>query len=344
MRLPILIASRIECVTNSTVNRVSSHSDSRSSCILRRVSASRAAKGSSIRRIAGSIAMPRAPAGAQREHDVLLDRAPGQELVELLEHHHPVGTRSPDDLALQPDLALDRLHVTPDRLQQGRLAAARRAEQHETVGIVDVEADAVGGGDQVILGLVLQGHAADLEQGARVRIVLHRGSHGSRSRSTLPPDRITPTREPLTAVECSRRLASATAADGSTTCFIRSKIMRIARTMPCSLQVCSAPTCALIAARVRGASDVRTPSAIVVVVASASSLPEAKLRAASSAFAGSAPITRVFGDTERTAFAVPDSRPPPPQGATTISRSGAASSSSSAAVPWPAMTRESSNG
>ena len=44
----------------STVNRVSSQSCSSSSCILRRVSASSAANGSSMSRMSGSIAMPRA--------------------------------------------------------------------------------------------------------------------------------------------------------------------------------------------------------------------------------------------------------------------------------------------
>ena len=62
MREPILIASGIEWVTNSTVKRVPSHSASSSSCIRRRVSASSAANGSSISRMSGSIAMPRAMA------------------------------------------------------------------------------------------------------------------------------------------------------------------------------------------------------------------------------------------------------------------------------------------
>ena len=60
MRLPILIASAIEWVTNSTVNLVSAQSCSNSSWQVRRVSASSAANGSSISRISGSIAMPRA--------------------------------------------------------------------------------------------------------------------------------------------------------------------------------------------------------------------------------------------------------------------------------------------
>ena len=62
MRLPISTASGIEWVTNSTVKRVSAHSCSSSSCILRRVSASSAANGSSISSTSGSIASARAMA------------------------------------------------------------------------------------------------------------------------------------------------------------------------------------------------------------------------------------------------------------------------------------------
>ena len=62
MREPTRIASSIEWVTNSTVNRSWSHNDSNSCCIVRRVSASSAANGSSISRISGSSAIARAMA------------------------------------------------------------------------------------------------------------------------------------------------------------------------------------------------------------------------------------------------------------------------------------------
>ena len=60
--------------------------------------------------------------------------------------------------------------------------------------------------------------------------------------------------------------------------------------------------------------------------------------------AGSAPMTRVEGERPLTARAVPASRPPPPTGETTRSSGPAWSSSSQAAVAWPAMTCQSSNG
>ncbi|MCY1251681.1 hypothetical protein D9M72_654730 [compost metagenome] len=62
MRLPTTRASSMEWVTNSRVKRTSSHSCSSSSCILRRVRASSAAKGSSISRIFGCMASARAMA------------------------------------------------------------------------------------------------------------------------------------------------------------------------------------------------------------------------------------------------------------------------------------------
>ena len=60
MRDPTRIASSIEWVTNNMVKAVCSHRLSSSSCILRRVSASSAANGSSISRMAGSMASARA--------------------------------------------------------------------------------------------------------------------------------------------------------------------------------------------------------------------------------------------------------------------------------------------
>ena len=136
-----------------------------------------------------------------------------------------------DRLALEPDLALDRLHVAADRLEQRRLAAAGRSEQHEAVGPVDLEVDAIGRGDEMVARLVLQRDAAHGEQrrpsARRSRVACQ----GSRSRSTLPPLMMMPTRLPPTSSVRSSRHASGTADDGSTTIFIRSHIIRIARTI-----------------------------------------------------------------------------------------------------------------
>ena len=138
--------------------------------------------------------------------------------------------------------------------------------------------------------------------------------------------------------------ASGTADDGSTTIFIRSQIIRMDMMMPASVASPIEATWARSAASVRGESVVRRPSAIVIVVAAGSTHPDARLRAASSAFAGSAPWTARPGRSDVAAIAVPDRRPPPPTGATIASRSGTSSTSSSAAVPCPAITLASSNG
>ena len=244
-----VIASGIECVTNSTVKRVPSHSASSSSCILRRVSASSAANGSSISRTSGSIAMPRAIAtrcfmppdsvcgrlsanavevrpcamysqrlllarpGATSGRSVrsgnmhvLLDRLPRQQLVELLEHHHAIGSRARHRLALEPDLAFDRLQVAADRLEQRRLAAAGGPEQDEAVRPEHLEVDAVGRGDEVSRVLYCSVTPRTSSSGVaalrdRSLVAFGPGCHGSRSRSTLPPVMMTPTRESPRQVE-----------------------------------------------------------------------------------------------------------------------------------------------
>src|SRR6185437_4237597 len=64
--------------------------------------------------------------------------------------------------------------VAADRLEQRRLAAARRSEQDEAVGTLDVEIDAVRRGDEMVLRLVLQRHAAHGEERRRSCRVVHR--------------------------------------------------------------------------------------------------------------------------------------------------------------------------
>ncbi len=113
MRLPILIASGIECVTNSTVKRVSSQSCSSSSCILRRVSASSAANGSSISRMSGSIAIP------ARDRDALL---------------HPAGQRVRQAVGELREVHLrDRVPRLLPRRAAGE-PAARHQRKHHVLG------------------------------------------------------------------------------------------------------------------------------------------------------------------------------------------------------------------
>src|SRR6266581_4392143 len=284
------------------------------------------------------------------EHDVLRDRLPGQELIELLEDHHPIRPGTGDHPVLQPDFAFHWRHVAADRLEQRRLAASRRSEHNEAICGENLKVDPVRSGDQMVLGLVLKRDAPDVENRrahghhSLAATLIAQVCHGRRSRSTLPPETMMPTRMPRTSRVASRRQANGTAAEGSTMIFMRSQIMRMARRMPCSLAVPIASTLARIAASVRGDSVVRRPSAMVVAAGSGSTVPERKLRAASSAFAGSAPKTRIAAALDLTAIDVPDSSPPPPTGAMIASSPGDCSSSSSATVPWPAITSTSSNG
>ena len=120
-------------------------------------------------------------ARGQREHHVLLHRLPRQELIELLEDHHPVGPGPGHLLALEPDLSLDRGHIAADGLEQRRLAAARRPEKYEAVRSQHLKVHAIGGRDQMVLGLVLQSHTLHVEQGS---LGLHRACLLRRGRAS----------------------------------------------------------------------------------------------------------------------------------------------------------------
>jgi hypothetical protein len=138
--------------------------------------------------------------------------------------------------------------------------------------------------------------------------------------------------------------ATGTAADGSTTTFMRSQVQRIASTIAASSTVTRLHRCAERARKVRSASGAFRPSAIVSTDPGGcpSRRPAASERAASAARAGSAPTTASPGAASAAASATPLARPPPPTGTTTASRSGTSSSSSSSTVPCPAITAASS--
>ena len=121
--------------------------------------------------------------------------------------------------------------------------------------------------------------------------------------------------------------------------FARSQTNCMAATMPASLTVTIRSTRSWMIGKVSSPSPVSRPSAMVCGSSEGRIRPAARDRKASSACSGSAPITRMPGQSSRAAMAVPLSSPPPPTGARITSRSGTSSSSSRAAVPWPAMTR-----
>ena len=106
----------------------------------------------------------------------------------------------------------------------------------------------------------------------------------------LPPEMMSPTRLPAKRCGCSSIHASGTAADGSTTNFIRSNIMRMALTMLASLAVKTPAAPSRMIGKVMNPIDVLKPSAMVFAVAlKGMRSPALKERKVSSAAAGSAP-------------------------------------------------------
>ena len=103
-------------------------------------------------------------AGQQREGDVFQHRFPRRQLVEFLEHDDPVRSRPADGLAVHGDAAAARRDEAGHGFQQGRLAAARGAQQHETVATEDVETDVVRGAHGALLRPVFQADMLDAEQ------------------------------------------------------------------------------------------------------------------------------------------------------------------------------------
>ena len=153
---------------------------------------------------------------------------------------------------------------------------------------------------------------------------------------------MSPTRRPRTGRPPDRTGATGTAPEGSTTILNRSQTNRMAARISGSVAVTIASTCRWITEKGRVPSEVRRPSATVLGSPDGRIVPACKERKASSAAFGSAPTTRVVGERPLTARAVPARRPPPPTGQATRSSGPAWSSSSQAAVPWPAITRQSS--
>ena len=87
------------------------------------------------------------------------------------------------------------------------------------------------------------------------------------------------------------------------------------------------------------------PSAIVDTSSRTTTRPASIDARIAAAPAASTPTTRTAALVWASAVAIPEIRPPPPIGTTTTSRSsGASSTSSRPMVPWPAITRGSSNG
>jgi hypothetical protein len=68
------------------------------------------------------------------------------------------------DAAVETDRALHRLQEAGDALEQAGLAEAGGSEQGEPFAAMDQKIDTISGGDEMVLGLVLQGDALHLQQ------------------------------------------------------------------------------------------------------------------------------------------------------------------------------------
>lgn len=91
----------------------------------------------------------RASGGEKGKGHVLRDRLLGQQLIELLEHHHAIRPGAPHLAVFETDRTLHRVHEAAHALEKRRLAASGRTEQHEPVAAVHVEAHAVRGRDEM---------------------------------------------------------------------------------------------------------------------------------------------------------------------------------------------------
>jgi hypothetical protein len=116
----------------------------------------------------------RAPGRKERENDVLPHRFPRRQLVELLKDDDAVGAGALYPLSVEQHFAFGRREEARDRFQERRLPAARRAEQDEAVGGIDVEVDAVRRAYDALGGLVFEAQSPDRKDHATQGVLRRR--------------------------------------------------------------------------------------------------------------------------------------------------------------------------
>src|SRR5262249_32824320 len=91
----------------------------------------------------------------EAEREVVLDRHVRVERIALEDHRDVALLRRQvvDDLVADAELALRDLLETRDHPQRGRLAAARRSDQHEQLTVRDVHVEVVDGAGAVVVDL-----------------------------------------------------------------------------------------------------------------------------------------------------------------------------------------------
>ncbi len=77
-----------------------------------------------------------------RQPHIFLDRQPGQQRM-VLKHHRPIRPRRVHHFPTEEDGAARRLDQTRHGIEQGRLAAARMADQGHELSFVDFQIDPV---------------------------------------------------------------------------------------------------------------------------------------------------------------------------------------------------------
>src|SRR5258707_904373 len=159
MRSARVIASDRSCVTNTTVWWRDSHSASSSACRLILVWVSSAPNGSSIRRISGSTTSVRisAPRWRMPPHSVA-----GKAPPHAGGPAPPAGPRGAVDL---PPPRRGR-HEPADHVEDGGLAAPRRAHDGHELAVEDLERRALDGGHLAAVVPERLGQIADDDAGA----------------------------------------------------------------------------------------------------------------------------------------------------------------------------------
>src|SRR5688572_5937179 len=196
-------------------------------------------------------------------------------------HHHHVAQL----------LVVAGFHPLQERGERGTTDFARAlvelvddvlAEQGEhAVDVVAVERGVVV--QHQLGGAVVAAGAVDLHGDG-----LAANRAGSASGSTLPPDRMTPTRWPAKRSRCRNSAASTVADEGSTSCFIRVHSRRIAATVSASSTVSTSTAWTRSRSKFGAPSVPRRPSQIVSGTRSVTRVPRCSEANASAAPAGSA--------------------------------------------------------
>ena len=207
MRSASRTASLTLCVTKTIVLPIASQIRISSFCNVRRVCASSAPKGSSIRSMRGSLASARAMAvrccippdtswgrwcskplrftrsmkrfaarlalalrerlELERKHHVAFDRAPREKAV-FLKDHAARSARTGLRGAVDPDLAARGRREAREGAQQRRLPASARADEADELALRDLEVDAGKGGRHALVAREIFAQARDADQGRQL--------------------------------------------------------------------------------------------------------------------------------------------------------------------------------